>query len=85
MKGRMEGLTTLIQTLLMGIPSCWRVFGGRAHFSASLLLLAFANNVSLLNPYLDLACAGEGVHALYDPPGHGRTVGGRTPTSWRNS
>ena len=49
-KGRTKNLTTLKHTLLRGIPSCWRVFGGRAHFSAFLLLLAFIKNVSLMNP-----------------------------------
>ena len=52
-KGRMEGLATLNQTLLRGIPSCRRVFGGRAHFSISLPLLVFFNNMSLLDPSLD--------------------------------
>ena len=56
----MEGLATLNQTLLRGIPSCRRVFGGRAHFIASLPLLAFVKNAYLLNHSLDLACD-EGV------------------------
>ena len=56
----MKELTTLNQTLLMGLPSYKRVFGGRAHFSAPLPLLAFVKNVSLLNPSLDPACAGGG-------------------------
>ena len=34
--------------------------GGSTHFSASLPLLALVKNVSLVNPYLDLACAGGG-------------------------
>ena len=34
-KGRMEGLATLNQTLMRGLPSCCRVSGGRANFSAS--------------------------------------------------
>ena len=59
-KGRMEGLATLNQALMRGLPSCSRVFGGRAHFSASLPLLAFVKNVSLLNPSLDSACTGGG-------------------------
>ena len=54
-KGRMEGLATFNQTLLRGIPCCRRVFGGRAHFSASIPLLAFVNKTSLLNPSLDPA------------------------------
>ena len=69
-KGRMEGLDTPNQTLLRGISSYQRVFGGRAHFSASLPFLAFVKNVSLLNPSLDPACAGGGVRALDDPLGH---------------
>ena len=70
-KGRMEGLYTLNQTLLRGIPSCRRVFGGRANFRFSLPLLAFVKSVSLLKPSLDLACAGGGVHALDELPGNG--------------
>ena len=42
------------------MPSCRRIFGGRAYFSASLPLLAFVKNVSLLNPSLDPACTGGG-------------------------
>ena len=70
-KGHMEGLATLNQTLLRGIPSCQRIFGGRAQFSASFPLLALVKNVLLLNPYLDPACSGGGVHTLDDLPGHG--------------
>ena len=40
-KGRTEGLATLNQALMRGLASCCQVFGGRAHFSASLRLLAF--------------------------------------------
>ena len=64
----MEGLATLIQSLMRGLPSCCRVFGGRAHFSASLLLLAFVKNMILLNPSLDPDCVWGGVHALADAP-----------------
>ena len=53
MKGRIEGLATLNQTLLRGIPSCWRIFGGRAHFRTSIPLLAFVKNVTLMKPSLD--------------------------------
>ena len=60
MKGRTEGLTTLNQTLLMGIPSCRRFFGGRAYFIASLPLLMFVKNMSLMNYSLDPACSGRG-------------------------
>ena len=45
---------------MRGLPSCQRVFGGRAHFSASLALLALVKNVSLMNPSLDKACAKGG-------------------------
>ena len=45
---------------MRGLPSCRRIFGGRAHFSASLPLLMFVKNVSLLNPSLDPACTGGG-------------------------
>ena len=48
----MEGLATLNQDLMQVLPSCCRVFGGRSHFSASLPLLVFVKNVSLLNPPL---------------------------------
>ena len=67
-KGRMEGLATPNQDLTRGLPSCLRVFGGRAHFSASLPLLAFVKNVSLLNPSLDPTCTGGGVHTLAESP-----------------
>ena len=59
-KERMEGLATLNQDLMRCLSSCSRVFGGRAHFSASLPLLEFVKNVSLLNPSLDPACTGGG-------------------------
>ena len=45
---------------MRGLPSCRRVFGGSAHFIASLPLLALVKNVSLMNPSLDPACAGKG-------------------------
>ena len=38
-RGKTEGLATLNQALMRGLPSCRQVFGGRAHFSASLPLL----------------------------------------------
>ena len=59
-RGKMDRLATLNQALMRGLPSCHRVFGGRAPFSASLPLLAFVKNVSLLNPSLDPACTGGG-------------------------
>ena len=65
--GQSPGILTCLFVVLLpysfmrGHPSLWRVFWGRVHFSASLPLLAFINNVSLLNPSLDPACAGEGV------------------------
>ena len=59
-RGKMDGLATLNQALMRGLPSCFRIFGGSAHFSASLPLLAFDKNVSLLNPSLDPACTGGG-------------------------
>ena len=67
-RGKMDGLATLNQALIRGLQSCRRIFGGSAHFSASLPLLAFVKNVSLLNPSLDPACTGGGVHALADLP-----------------
>ena len=44
-KGNIEGLATLNQALMRGLPSFWRVFGGRAHFSASLPLLALVKKI----------------------------------------
>ena len=49
----MEVLATLNQTLLQDLTSYCQVFGGREHFRAYLPLLAFANNINLLNPSLD--------------------------------
>ena len=66
----MKGIATLNQTLLRGIPSFRPVFEWRAHFRASLPLLAFVKNASILNPSLDLACTEGGVHDLDDPPGN---------------
>ena len=54
-KGRMEGLATLNQALMRGLTSCFQVFGGRDHFSASLPLLTFLKNLSLLSPSLNPA------------------------------
>ena len=51
-KGRTEGLKTLNQALVRGLPSGHRVFGGRAKLIASLPLLAFIKNVYLGNPPL---------------------------------
>ena len=53
MKGCTKGLDNLNHTLLRRIPSFRRVFGGRAHFSASLPLLASIKNLLLLKPSLD--------------------------------
>ena len=71
LKGHTEGLSTLNQTLLKVISSCRRFFWGRVHFYAFLPLLAFVNNVSLINPSLDPACDRGGVHTLDDSPGYG--------------
>ena len=57
----MEGLSTLNHYLMLGLPSCCRVFGGRAHFSTYFLLLVFVKNMSLLNPSIDPAFTGGGV------------------------
>ena len=72
--GKMEGLATLNHALMRCLPSCQQVFGGRAHFSASLPLLALVKNISLMNPSLDPACAAGGGHTLADLAGHGRGV-----------
>ena len=61
MKGRTEGLTTLYQMIMRGIPPHQRVFGRRSHFSVSLLLLAFINNVSLKTPPWTQPTLGGGV------------------------
>ena len=55
-----EGPAALNQALMRGLPSCRRVFGGRAHFSASLPLLAFIKNLSLLKTFLEPSCTGGG-------------------------
>ena len=52
-KGRTEGLATLNNTLVRGMPYCCWVFVGRAHFSVSLPLLPLFNNFSLRNSDLD--------------------------------
>ena len=44
-KIRMEGLTTLNQMLMRGIPFCRRVFGERARFSVSLPLFTFLKKI----------------------------------------
>ena len=59
-RGKMDGLAALNQALMRGLPSCCRIFGGSAHFSAPLPLLVFVKNVSLLNPSLDPICTGGG-------------------------
>ena len=62
---------------MRGLPSFLGVFGGSAHFSASLPLLALVKNVSLVNPYLDPACAGGGFTLLIFPNtsrAHARTI-----------
>ena len=59
-EGKMEGLTTLNQALVRSLPSFQRVFRGRAHFSASLPLLALVKNFCIWNPSLEPACAGGG-------------------------
>ena len=73
-RGKTEGLATLNQALMRGLPSCRRVFGGRVHFSASLPLLALVKNISLMNPFLDPVCAGGGVHSLADSAGYSQGV-----------
>ena len=71
-KGWKEGLFTLNRALLRGVHLCQRAFGERVHFSASLLLLVFFNNASLMNPYLDPTFAGGGGgHNLDYAPGYG--------------
>ena len=63
-KGMLEGLATLNQALIRGLQSCRQVFGRKYNFSASLDLLAFVNNLSLLNPSLEPACTGGGGGSL---------------------
>ena len=59
---------------MRGLTSCRQVLGGRDHFSASLPLLAFVKNVSLMNPSLDPEYKGVMVHTLADTPSIGRGV-----------
>ena len=54
----MDGLATLNQALMRGLPSYRRIFGEKAHFGASLPLLVFVKNVNLLNRSLNPACTG---------------------------
>ena len=58
--GKTEGLSTLNQALIKGLPYCRQSFGCRAHFSAILPLLVLVKNFSMWNPSLDLACTGGG-------------------------
>ena len=73
-QGKTEGLAILNQALMRGLTSCRRVFGRRAHFSASLPLLAFIKIVSLRNPSLNPASPGGGVHSLAYSTGYGQGV-----------
>ena len=59
-EGGIEGIATIYQALMRGLPSCCRVFRGRAHFRGSLPLIVFFKKMSLLNLSLDPACTGEG-------------------------
>ena len=58
--GRTEGLETLNQTLMRGLPYCCWVFGGRVHISASIPLMSLFKTVLLWKPSLYLSCAGRG-------------------------
>ena len=78
-EGCTGGLVTLNQILFRGLQSCWRVLGGREHFSTFLPLLAFVNNVSLMNPYMDQDHAGEGFTYLMGSQG---TVEASTCRGW---
>ena len=57
---RMEGLATLNQALMRGLPFCLQVFNERAHFCAPPPLLAFVKNVIPLKPSLDTFCTEGG-------------------------
>ena len=70
-RGKTEGLTTMNQALMRGLPSFQKIFWGRAHFSSSLPLLAFVWSVLLRKTSLDPACARGGIHAVADEAGHG--------------
>ena len=59
-RGKTEGLTTLNQALMRGLPYFRKLFGGRAHFCAYFPLLALVKNISLMNPSLDPLCTGGG-------------------------
>ena len=52
-------LAALKQNLMMWIPSCHRLFGGRAHFSSSLPLLLLVKKLFRCNPSLYPGYTGE--------------------------
>ena len=67
-QGNMDGLATLNQALMRGLPSCRRIFGGRTNFRGSLPLIVFVKNV-IFNEPLPRPCLHRGrVHALTDLP-----------------
>ena len=72
-KVRMEGLVTLNQTLIGGIPSCHWAFWSRSHLSASLPLLVLFNKILLCNSSKDTDCSrgGGGVHSMAYTLGYG--------------
>ena len=86
-QGKTEGLATLNQALMRGLPSCRRVFGGRAHFGASLPLLALVKTTSLIVPPGTEHALGGGSHlGLLDKvQSRCLPVGVQTPPSWPSS
>ena len=51
-KVKTERLSKINQVLMMGIPLCRRIFGGRDHLSTSLLIPAFVKTLLLMKPSL---------------------------------
>ena len=67
-RGKVEGLATLNQALMPGLPSCCRIFGGRAHFSTYLPLIAFVKKLEPDETLPQTRVYRGGVHALADSP-----------------
>ena len=61
-KGHPKGLAIINHVIVRVFSSCWRVFGGRADFSTSLLILPSIKNFSLMNLYPDPDCDGRVSH-----------------------
>ena len=76
-KRRMEGLATQNKAVMRGLPYCYLVFRGRAHFSTSLPLLVFVKREPAEPPpwpYLHSGGGWGGVHTLTEAPRIGQGV-----------